>query len=48
MIGTKSVDFKLAPPTSAPFTFVALKISVALLGFTEPPYNIEIFCPLLL
>ena len=46
MIGIKSVDFKLAPPTSAPLTFVALKISAALIGFTEPPYNIEIFCPM--
>ena len=46
MIGTKSVDFKHAPPIKPPSISWLANNSFALLGLHEPPYNIEIFCPL--
>ena len=38
----KSAAFRLAPPTSAPSTLDTAKISTALDGFTDPPYNSRI------
>jgi len=37
MMGEKSRDDRLAPPTSAPSTSGMAKISAALPGLTEPP-----------